>query len=122
MLVAEDLDIIVPQLVRQRIPAKWAGVFIGRTMPEATRPRAVLIQRSGGPFLDILRDQALMTVNVFGSTEQEVNDLAKDVRAVLQSLHRNPFKRVEVSGPAPVENSTPQRFMTMDLINRRSRT
>lgn len=119
MKFSEDYDIVLPNIIRDGLSLKWRGTFVGRSMPEATRSPAVLIQRNGGPFLDHLRDQAHVSVNIYGRTEKEANDLAIEVRGILEDQNRRAFKRVEVSGPAPVNDSPLQRYMYVDLIGRR---
>jgi hypothetical protein len=96
--------------VRNRIPAPkqaWPMPF-------------VWVRRDGGARLDVAREAPRLAVNVYAAAEQDVADLANLVRALLWSApDGDPVCRVtELSGPSPIPDSRPRRFMTFELIVR----
>jgi hypothetical protein len=82
----------------------------------------VVVRRDGGPRLDVTRDQARLTVRVWGSTEQEATDLARLVAALLWAAPTGePVIRVtQPTGPSPVADDSrqPLRLQTFELIVR----
>jgi hypothetical protein len=85
-----------------------------------TRARMVTIRRDGGPRLDVAREAARVGVNVWAETEQDCNDLARMVAALLWSLpDGDNCVRVDItSGPSVVPDDRPHRYLTADLIMR----
>ena len=94
------------------------GVKVGTTVPNPRPARLVTIRRDGGPRLDTVRESARIGVNVWAGTEQDASDLAALVRALLWSAPDGaPVCRVvELSGPSPVADDQPRRYMTFELI------
>lgn len=99
-----------------------AGVFVSNAVPSTRRDRMVIVRRDGGPRLDAVREVARLGVNVWGSTEQEVTDLTRLVRALLWAAPdgKPVCKAVENSGPSSIPDAQPRRFMTFELTVRGS--
>lgn len=99
-----------------------AGVFVSNAVPSTRRDRMVIVRRDGGPRLDAVREVARLGVNVWGSTEQEVTNLTRLVRALLWAAPdgKPVCKAVENSGPSSIPDAQPRRFMTFELTVRGS--
>lgn len=91
-----------------------SSVYVGTAVPKQRRDRMVIVRRDGGPRLDILRESARLTVNVWAKTEQDANDLARMVRALLWAAPDGaPVVRVDDSaGPSPVPDASGQPRVT----------
>lgn len=84
------------------------------------RPVAVWVRRDGGPVLDAVREQPRIGVNVFALTEQAAADLARTVSALLLAAADGlPVLRARsLSGPSPIPDTYPRRYMTFELTTR----
>jgi hypothetical protein len=110
-----------------RAEAYTDNVYVSNTSakdPATGKPldkgRQVTIRRDGGPRLDVAREQAAIGVNVWADTEQDVNDLARMVAALLWALpNGTDCVRVDLtSGPSVIPDDRPHRYLTADLIMR----
>lgn len=105
-----------------RLEPYAANVHVGTSMPTKRPKRAVILRRDGGPKLDPARESARLSVQVWGGTEQDVNDLTRLVRALLWAApNGEPVVRVDDSaGPSTIvdESAQPGRYMTFDVIVR----
>lgn len=101
-----------------------ADVYVGTKIPKERRSRMVIVRRDGGPRLDSLRESARLTINVWASTDQDANDLARMVRALLWAAPTgDPVVRVDDSaGPSPVpdESGQPRILLSVNVIVRGS--
>jgi hypothetical protein len=107
-----------------------ADVYVGDKMPTdannlPTRAdRMVILRRDGGPRLDAAREAVRLGIRVWATTDQDVNDLARMVRALLwAAADGSPVVRVDdQSGPADVPDDTgqPCRYLVVELIVRGS--
>lgn len=121
-----DTELVLCQLLRDALAARTepyaAEVYVGNTVPNPRRERMVTVRRDGGPRVEGLLEAAQVGVNVWASTEQEVNDLARLVRALLwASPTGKPVCRVnDISGPVaiPDESGQPLRYLTFEITMR----
>lgn len=95
-----------------------SGVFVGQSVPNPRETRMVTVRRDGGPRLDVVREAARIGVNVWAATELDVSDLARLVRALLWSAPDGApvCKVTELSGPSPIPDVAPRRYMSFELI------
>jgi hypothetical protein len=110
----------------------WACFFLRDELPTAgypnvhvsnrkgTEPVAIWVRRDGGGALDVIREAPRLGINVFHRTEQEVTDLARVVSSLLvASPDGEPVvKATEVTGPTPVADNQPRRFLSIELVVR----
>lgn len=103
-----------------RTEAFKAGVVVSNAVPTTRPARLVTIRRDGGPRLDVARESARIGVNVYAATEQDASNLTRLVRALLWACSDGaPICRVvELSGPSPVADVVPRRYLTFELIVR----
>lgn len=96
----------------------YPGMYVSNA--RGKQPVAVWVRRDGGPTLDQVREVARLGVNVFAKTELEVAQLAETTAALLRAgATGSPVIRVrQISGPSPVTDSTPRRFMSFELTVR----
>jgi hypothetical protein len=87
---------------------------------QANRPRVVTIRRDGGPRLDIARDAARVAVNVWANTEQDCNDLARMVCALMWASPdgTNVVRVDQTTGPSTIPDDRPHKYMTFDVLLR----
>lgn len=107
-----------------------SNVYVGDKLPTdgSNRPirkdRMVIVRRDGGPRLDTVREAARLGINVWATSDRDVNDLTRLVRALLwASPNGSPVVRVDDgSGPVtiPDESKQPCRYFSVDLIVRGS--
>lgn len=97
-------------------------VWVSNTVPDPRRDRMVIFRRDGGTRLDQVRDQPRLTIQIWGSSEQEATDLARLVLALLWAApDGNPLCAVPtITGPSPVadESGQPLRLASADLVIR----
>lgn len=96
------------------------GVYVATAVPATRRDRMVIIRRNGGPRSDLLHTDARLGVDVWGPTEAEVGDLAALTEGLLLAARATgPVELVRsVSGPSPVPDSQPRRFLTVEVVLR----
>jgi hypothetical protein len=96
-----------------------ADVFVGNTMPNTRSDRMVLVRRDGGPRTSMVRETARMTVRTWATSEQDANDLARMVAALLWAApDGDPVIRVDQpTGPSPVADDSrqPLRLQTFEV-------
>lgn len=101
-----------------RPEAYTEDVYVSNTMPSTRLPLMVVVRRDGGP-VGRLRDTARLTVRTWATSEQDVNDLARMVGALLWAApDGNPVLRVDQpTGPSPVADDSrqPLRLQTFEV-------
>lgn len=100
-----------------------SAVYIGNAVPSEPRSRMVIVRRDGGTRLDAVREQARLTLRVYGSTEKEAADLAALVRALLgASADGRPILAVRESiGPTRITDEAGKpayRYLGVELTVR----
>ena len=133
VVLFDDLELWATTALRAALVARSEpytdDVYVGRDMPfnavtkePERRPRMVTIRRDGGPRLDATRELARVGVNVWAETDQDANDLARMVAALLWSLpDGEPVCKVtQTLGPSAIadESRQPRIYMTFELIAR----
>jgi len=97
------------------------NVYVGNVVPDTRASRMVVVRRDGGP-LDRLRDTARLVVRTWATSEQDVNDLARMVGALLWAApDGQPVIRVDQpTGPTPVADPSrqPLRLQTFEVVVR----
>jgi hypothetical protein len=82
----------------------------------------VWVQRDGGPGLDQVREAARIRINCFHAspTSEAVDDLARRVSTLLRSCADGApvVKATQTSGPSPIADTLPRRFLSFELIVR----
>lgn len=125
-VVFPDTELLLTGLLRQALAARpepyAADVYVGNTVPNPRRSRMVTIRRDGGIVTEGLLDAAQVGVNVWAETDQDANDLARLVRALLwASPDGKPITRVEdISGPVSIadDSGQPLRYLTFEVWSR----
>lgn len=125
-VVFPDTELVLCEVLRDALGARpepyATGVYVGNTTPRPRRDRMVTVRRDGGSQVDGLLEAAQVGVNVWATTEQEVNALTRLVRALLwASSTGKPICRVEdISGPVaiPDESGQPLRYLTFEITLR----
>lgn len=97
-----------------------SGVTVASKVPSTMPARLVWVRRDGGPRDGVALERPRLGVNVYAATEKDAADLANLVRALLWSApDGDPVCRVdELSGPSPIADTKPRRFMTFELLLR----
>jgi hypothetical protein len=118
-IIFPDVELWATDYLRYALPRYGvSGVFVSNR--RESQKTAVWVRRDGGPTLDQVREVARLGVNVFAPSEQEATDLALTVSALLRAAaDGDPVVRVEQpSGPSPVADNQPRRFMSFELTVR----
>lgn len=99
-----------------------ADVYVSNVVPDTRRARMVVVRHDGGPQQSHTRQIARLTVRVWASSEQECNDLARMVAALLWAAPTGePVIQVgQPTGPTPVPDPSrqPLRLQTFDVTIR----
>lgn len=97
-----------------------ADVFVSNRVPNPRYDRMVTIRHDGGPRVDMLHQVSRIGVNVWGTTEKEVTDLARLAEGLLLSVRASPpVVYVEsMSGPSPIEDAQPRRYFVVEVVMR----
>lgn len=117
-LIFPDVELVTITYLKAALAAHGYPGMSVVNVRTATTPQ-VWVRRDGGPAGQVLETPRL-GVNVFHTTEQKVSDLARTVSALLRAAADGlPVTRVvQTSGPSPIADSTPRRFMTFELVVR----
>jgi hypothetical protein len=131
VVLFDDVELLVTGALRTALVARAEpytdDVYVSissPTDPDTGQPetpaRMVTIRRDGGPRLDVARDQPRIAVNVWATTEQDCNDLARMVAALIWALpDGDPILRVDqTSGPTTIPDDRPHKYLTFDLLMR----
>ena len=84
----------------------WPSTPVVGSVPNPRPQRFVMLQRTGGVMASVVTDLAQVTVECWGSSDEESEDLALTVRGLLASLHSDVidgttvYGVTEFSGPA----------------------
>ena len=121
VLVAPDLELILPGKVYNALRPKYPRLMTDRAAPADLGGRPIVVlHREGGLSHGQLLDQARIAVDVYASTDATVNRLSADVRGVLESLQgHNPIIKVDATGPSPIVGAVPQRRFYADVLMRK---
>jgi hypothetical protein len=115
-IIFPDVELVLTGKLRTALAAHgYPGIFVSNR--RESQAQAVWVRRDGGPVLDQVREAARVGVNVFDTSEQKVTDLARTVSALLRAAADGaPILRVrQTSGPSPIPDSTPRRYMTFEI-------
>jgi hypothetical protein len=118
-IIFPDVELVLTSKLRAALQANgYPGIFVSNR--RETQAQAVWVRRDGGPTLDQVREAARVGVNVFDTSEQKVTDLARTVSALLRAAADGaPILRVrQTSGPSPIPDSGPRRYMTFEVTVR----
>lgn len=96
-----------------------SGVIVGSTVPSTIPARFVQVRRDGGPE-DGVFDRPRFGINVWAATEQDVANLARLVAALLRLLPGDGVcvSMRQTSGPSPIADTKPRRYMTYEATLR----
>lgn len=82
-----DVELWATGFLRSSLSARTeafaSGVYVSNVIPSPRRDRMVIVRRDGGPRLSPVLEAARLGVQVWAKTEQDANDLATLVRALL---------------------------------------
>lgn len=118
-IIFPDVELVLTGYLRTALAANgYPGMHVSNT--RGTQATAVWVRRDGGPVLDQVRETARVGVNVFAGTEQAVNNLARTVSALMRAAADGaPVVRVrQPTGPTPIADSTPRRYMAFEVTVR----
>lgn len=120
-IVFPDVELWATGYLRAALAGLGHGdVYVSNRRGNQTK--AVWIRRDGGPVLDKVLEAPRLGVNVYaaGDTDQAVSELAGLVSALLRAgANGSPVVRVDqTSGPSPVPDPIPRRYLTFDLVVR----
>lgn len=122
-IVFPDVELTITGLLRNLLATRTepyaADVYVGTTVPSPRRSRMVTVRHDGGTSVDGLLEAAQIGVNVWADTDQDVNDLARLIRALLWAApNGKPVCRVvDVSGSIAVadDSGQPLRYLTFEV-------
>lgn len=125
-IIFPDVELLICGLLRDALAGRAepyaAGVYVGTTVPNPRLPRMITVRHDGGARIDAALETAQLGINVYASTETDVNDLARLTRALLWAApNGKPLTRVDdVSGPVAVPNESGQflRYLTVEATLR----
>lgn len=125
-VVFPDTELTLTELLRELLSSRAepyaADVYVGTTVPNPRRPRMITIRRDGGAPVEGLLEAVQVGVNIWADTEQNVNDLARLVSALLWAApDGKPVCRVDVvSGPIAIadDSGQPLRYLTFEITLR----
>lgn len=118
-IIFPDVELVLTGYLRAALAANgYPGMYVSNT--RGSQPSAVWVRRDGGPVLDQVREAARVGINVFAPTEQAATNLARTVSALLRAAaDGNPIVRVtQPTGPTPIADATPRRYMTFEITVR----
>lgn len=123
VVIFPDVELWACQYLQAELPTRpeayAADVYVGNVVPQTRTPRMVVVRRDGGQRPSWVRETARLTVRVWASSEQEVNDLTRLVSALLWAAPTGePVIRVsQPTGPTPVADPSrqPLRMESFDV-------
>lgn len=125
-IIYPDVELLLCDYLRTRLAARpepyAAGVYVGITIPGTRRDRMVIPRRDGGTEGE-MRDQARLSFQIFAKSEQDANDLARLVLALLRAMPATVPAVIHVSvqsGPTviPDESGQPMRYVVAEVHTR----
>jgi hypothetical protein len=85
-------------------PQMWVPVL--SRVPDERPARFVTVRRIGGPRMNLVADEAMLTVEAWGSDEADAHDLCQQARALIYAMRGTTssgvavYRITEISGPA----------------------
>lgn len=114
-----DAELVMSQQTRAAFSDP--AIFIGNKVPATRRPKMIIWNRDGGA-ADGLFDRPTMRCRVWGSTDQEATDLARDVAAFVTGMADGApvTGAVHESGPYDVPDASgqPQKYLLFTITMR----
>jgi hypothetical protein len=114
LVVFPDVELWATGYLREaltgRPEAYCQDVYVSNTVPSPRSDRMVVVRRDGGPRTSHVRETARLTVRTWATSEQDANDLARMVGALLWAApNGDPVLRVtQPTGPTPVADDSRQ--------------
>lgn len=127
-VVFPDVELTLTGLLRDaledRAESYAADVYVGTTVPSPRRERMIIVRHDGGTAIEGLLTAAQVGINVWAETEQNVNDLARLMRALLWAApNGKPICRVDVVSDSIAiadDSGQPLRYLTFEVTLRGS--
>lgn len=121
-IVYPDVELVCTAGIRELLAARGqANVFVGNRIPDQRRPRMVIFNRDGGATRGLF-DNPRMRCRVWAETDQDANDLALLIVALMQLLIDGaPVLAASTeSGPydVPDESQSVQKYLLFNLRTR----
>lgn len=125
-LVYPDAELLTTTYLRVTLAARAesyaAGVLVGIAIPSSRPDRMVVVRRDGGGDGEF-RDQARLSLRIFASTEQDANNLAALVLALLRAMPgavAEVLRVVVQSGPTVIADASgqPMRYVVTEINTR----
>lgn len=130
VVVTPDVELWACQYLQAVLPTRpepyASSVYVGNTVPAPRQDRMVVIRRDGGPRIEPVWEVARLTVRTWASSEQDANDLARLVGALLWAAPDGDpvIRATQPTGPTPVADDSrqPLRLQTFELTVRGTTT
>lgn len=118
--VFPDIEIVLTAWLRTILPTRpeayASGVRVSNKLPATMPARAVVVRRDGGRRASHVTEVVPVGVNVYAGTEEDANNLARLVFALILSQAPPPIEHAEGGGFAAVaDDSTFRRFGMVEL-------
>lgn len=85
-------------------PQMWVPVV--SRVPDPRPSRFVIVRRIGGPRMNLVADEAMLTVEAYGETEADAHDLCQQARSLIYAMRGTTsssvavYRVTEIAGPA----------------------
>lgn len=113
-----DITATTISYLNDRLPTHGETVAVRNRVPSSRPTRFVTVQRTGGPAVSPVSENAQVTVDAWGVSAEDAHDLAQLVRALILAMPDSPdldapvYRASEFGGPAwlPDPDSTQPRY------------
>jgi hypothetical protein len=124
VVVMPDVEAWATGYLRDALAARTepyaSGVTVSTTVPNPRPARFVTVRRDGGGRVDLMHEAPRLGVNVWAATEADATDLASLVEGLLLAVRAvDGIAAVSsLSGPSPVADEQPRRYLTFEITMR----
>lgn len=85
ILFPDVTDLVVTE-IRSRLVERGEAAQVGTRVPNPRPAKFVLVRRVGGPRLNLVADNATLTIEAWGSDEAEAQDLLQLARTFIYAM------------------------------------
>lgn len=124
LIIMPDVELWATGWIRSALTYRtedYAGdVYVDIKTPDPLKPYMVIVRNDGGHRSDMLHENVLLAVNVYGPSESVVDALARLVEGLLLSVSASsPVEQiVSQSRPVRVPDTQPRRYFVVEMTVR----
>lgn len=123
LVTHQPVVLLITDYLRAKLSSDHKDLYIGRTVPQETKAKMVIVSNRGGTSVDVVRDRSIIDVNVTATRDHDADILATNVKGWLKLAPWNvtdlmAVRVVMLPTDVPSADGRPQRLLRFAVTHR----